>query len=65
MLAASYNNRAVLNGPKMETHSINKRVNSDQNENILGMMMRNFNMACHVFPKCYEAQFNRLLLQWK
>jgi hypothetical protein len=24
-----------------------------------------FNKACDIYPNCYEAQFNRLLLQWK
>jgi hypothetical protein len=38
MYACSLNNRAVLNGPKFEPYSVNRRVNSIQNEWILKNM---------------------------
>jgi len=28
-------------------------------------MILSFTKACETFPRCYEAQFNRILLDWK
>ena len=64
-LTASYNNRAVLTGPKIEEYVLEKRVSPDVNKTHIDHQYALFNKACEIFPNCYEAQFNRLLLQWK
>lgn len=63
--AASLNNRAVMQGPKIDKNDLRKRFDFDQNEKIIKGQMDCYNKACAVNPDCYEAQFNRLLLSWK
>jgi hypothetical protein len=54
-----------MTGPKIEEYVLDKRISPDVNDDLKMYQIGLLDKACELYPNCYEAQFNRLLLHWK